>query len=191
MRATKGTVGTRVRLQRVRDAKFFGGWTVSNDEAHFVVKLSSGHGIEVGERFFFQVYSSKKCLVFPGDCVKVGNDIVHFTIQGRPRILDSNEEVRLRASHIRCAIKTVDSDRLVEVLDISQEGIGISSPVQFANGEELNLVLEFSDGQVKAIGEVRNCRKQPDGFGFRVGMTITIADRSMQGRWRNQFFEAA
>lgn len=191
MRTNSAFSGTRVRFQRVHDARFFGGWTVWFDGSNIVVRVGLNPAFEVGEVFFFQIYGSEKCSLFPAECVGADRDHAKFKVMKRPRQVENSEDVRLYNTNVQCTIDGEFGRQRVEVVDISPKGVGIHMSKESAKGDVVTLHLETENGPVTAIGTVRNCRPCSSGYGFRVGFVLSISDRSMQGRWKNQFFDVA
>lgn len=191
MAKNKAYSGTRVRFQRVQDARFFGGWTVWFDGSHIVVKVGLEHRIEVGELFYFQAYGVDKCALFPAECSACDQGQVTFKVLKRAREVLNSEQVRLTNPSVTCTVCGEMGGQYLEVIDISPDGIGVAAPFNLAKGECIDVSLETPNGVVAAKATVQNCRATGSGYGYRIGLSLKIADRSMQGRWRNLFFEVA
>lgn len=183
--------GTRVRVQRVRDARFFSGWTLDLDRKAVVVRISALDDLRDGDDVFVHVYGSGQDLSAAAVCMKVGDDWARFDFASEPRKTDATEDVRLSGAGVVGTIRhcwgTVD----FEVLDVSPRGLGGVVPFELMRGDELKIELHTPTGPVEAQGTVRYCRPDPALGGYRIGFSIRIEDRTMHGRWRRVFLHVA
>ncbi|MBS1715619.1 MAG: PilZ domain-containing protein [Armatimonadetes bacterium] len=183
--------GTRVRVQRVRDARFFTGWTLNLDRRAVVVRIPSTDDLRDGDDVFVQVFGAGQDLSAPAVCRNVGDDWARFDFACDPRKTESTEEVRLSGAGVVGTLRNCWGTVDFEVLDVSPGGVGGVVPYELMKGDELEIALLTPTGPVEAQGTVRYCRPEPCQGGFRIGFSIRIDDRTMLGRWRRVFLHAA
>lgn len=191
MRALKGYEGTRIRLQRITDAKFFVGWTLVFDKTNLVVQFQPNSQVEVGDLFYCQLQGPKKINLFHAQCTSTESSVVRMHLTTRPKIMECTQDVRIRPSKMTCLLQSAFGSSPVDVLDISPSGIAILAPFAFESSDETEIMLDTPTGPVEAIGTVIYCRSNPNELSFRIGFSLRIPDRAMQGRWKNLFFEVA
>lgn len=185
--------GTRVRCQRMSDAKLFNGWVRELTETTIDVQLESTASVVLKERFAFEIYGFSQNVIVLGEVAQTKPDGIHFRLSSNLRLTAPSESVRLRTDGISvfCTIQTAADAIEAEVVDVSSGGVGLLSPKELTRGDILNFKFETQYGIAEGQGEIRYCKKSPDDDLFRVGVKLQFESRVSRGRWAQLFPNAA
>ena len=179
-------VNNRVRMQRLSDAKLFSGWVSSISKRHAIVQVSTILEVSAGDRFRFEVVGKGATALFEGRLEMASGTILVFGVTTSIRAFPSKEDARARTRCLSALVyrlagsesKEISGDAIeAQVVDISANGVGLLSQIQFAKGDRLH--LEIDQARARCEGEVRYCRSEE--VGFRIGIRITQTDRLSQG----------
>lgn len=177
--------GTRARLQRVSDLRFATGWLVRIDQNSAIVKINETSNWSAGDELFIQAHGAGECLSFGCRVLSVSGEVISLRINGQAKVSSSNEKTRHLAVGMQCHVKLGWFQADMEVIDVSDTGIGIKTPVQVQKGESADLTLQTHFGEVMAKGIAKYCRKLPGNTeAFRIGFEIRTVDRLSEAKWR-------
>lgn len=182
--------GTRVRLQRVRDAKFFGGWTVDYDGRQILIDSVQASEMKEGDSFLVQMFGKENKTMYSAVCTSLGLTWACFDVQGTTRPFVVNEDVRLRI-HLFGKLTFNGFIYDVDVLDVGPNGVGIIAPLELHKGDWIDLALETPAGRVQMTGKVRYCLATESALCHRVGLQTEISDRVQRGWWKELFLDVA
>jgi hypothetical protein len=207
--------GARVMFQRLRDASLFNGWAERFDGTHLSISVSTEKAMLSGDVCQFEICGFGAKAIFQAalsdvglasvnsDCdvvalgggsflhVKVAS--LHFEVCGQVRIMPSSEAARLRASGL--SLRVLDNEGNFSngsILDMSANGVAISTEVEMPAKEGLRFVIETHLGPICGLGEVRYCRidRSVPGY-FRVGVKFGNLGRIDGPRWQRLITESA
>ena len=210
-------MGTRVRYQRLSDARFFSGWVQSFRGGLVVVRSRNDVALLKGDEFLFHIYGQEAIAVFVGKFT--GNDDLEvmrtadfqymassqtqiitvkeldfeFEVTSQVRQHASSGDFRLSVSSMTAQIRIDEENTFeVSVLDISDKGIGMLSQNNLNRGDLVTVDLFTPAGLVTAPAEVRYCRPEIGVTGFyRLGLRILELERAALQRWKQALEEAA
>lgn len=114
-----------------------------------------------------------------------------FAIDRVLKVMPSQEPYRRRVEDFTASIKYVGMESEVEVVDVSDGGVGVMLDCELPIGTEVNLVLNTRVGFVSLNGIVmRSSRPRIDVQAYLTGIATTPATRIDQAKW-NQFMLSA
>jgi hypothetical protein len=189
-----GYKDTRVRLQRIADARFFSGWIVEMSNKDASILLNDLETMEVGDIVVGEVSGRENRALFDAQVTKTLQDVTHFDFRRTPRYEPSRENPRTLVRNVSGMLSFQGEDVDVSVLDVSVGGIGFLTYAPLPVGSLVKFCLETPHGPVKVSGEVRYCRSDAHRFGlYRAGALITELGRLDRARWNkmNYLIEAA
>jgi len=172
--------GTRCRLQRLRDLRFFAGWIRKASAHKLDVELSDG-SVEVGDQFQFEAAIELGLVRFTCDCIALAADHVTLGNAGEAHFGTPGQEPRYRASNLTALVSGFDLEVECDVVDLSISGIGIEVLDPMPRFATVRIVVNGPYGSIKCKGMVRYCR--PADGGYRVGLQIEFEDRLANAMW--------
>jgi RNase P/RNase MRP subunit p29 len=194
---------TRVRFQRIKDAKLFNGWVRSLSSRNAVIGTATAVSVVPGESFRFEVFGTGARAVFEGRLEVVSGTNLGFAVTTPVRALPSNEEMRVKTPNLPATVfvtvkpaeddsgpsdletltEDVSAARGIEgqVVDLSANGLGLVTSALFPKGTWLRIQIDTPWGKTDCIGEVRYCK--PMGAMFRLGLRIHAMDRLNRSRF--------
>lgn len=186
--------GTRVRIQRIEDAKLFRGWVHEFTETALHITFEEVPEISINERAAFELQGHHQNVFVIGEVREIAGLVVIFRLTSNLRLSAPTESVRFQASRfgVYCDLIWDDESHEVEVNDISTGGVGIISPVAVDRAEVVELRFRTRTGEAICQAEVRYCRPLADDSNrYRIGCRLEFADRVSKGRWFQLFPNAA
>lgn len=182
------TSGTRVRFQRLSDAKLFAGWVSGISEHHISIRSSGPTPVSPGDRFMVEVFGHGRNLQFEATLASALEEALELEVAGAMRETVSQEPVRVAVADLPCTLTWPGGQTNAEVVDISLAGLGLNSREEVPRGTKVGLEVRLPAGTVQCDGEIRYCRADKErGSSYRLGVLITYIDRINRARWWAQF----
>jgi len=180
----KKIVGTRCRLQRHRDLKFFSGWVEAHKDDLIVVVAKDTSPMSVGERYRFEAAADRAAIGF--DAILVSKDLQILRMQPTSdvHVNTPGQEPRYRVEGMTVEIHGPDGESEGDVVDISLSGAGLLSFDSIQRFAKVRVVIRHSAHAIESIGHVRYCRPNPDLKGtYRIGLQLNFEDRLTKAMW--------
>ncbi len=179
---------TRTRIQRMRDARFFSGWMKDLSNVSARVALKGCPAIEVGEKFMVECHGKEKIAMFQAELSGISGEDAVLSVIGQVTYRPTSESARVTVHSVTGTIKFDGMSTEVEVVDVSENGMGLISAQSLTRGEIVEAILCSPCGEICCAGEVRYCKPDPDQFGkFRVGLALEPLDRLAGARWKRLY----
>lgn len=193
--------GARAQIQRVSDARFFGGWVEQLDWPKMRLKIETHLKPSLGDEFSVRLYGPDMDAVFRATLLQssfVAAKPAAPDAEPRPALVtlglhihtavdlvSSSEDARFTAPDLRAYIRLPFKDVDVPVLDISSEGIGVLSPIKFGPRQLIQLQVFSQTKVIECTAEVRYCRKTrgPEQL-YRLGLKVQELARMDAPYWR-------
>jgi hypothetical protein len=172
--------GTRCRLQRLRDLRFFAGWIRKASAQKLEVELVDG-SVEVGDQFQFEAAIELGLVRFTCDCIELSDQFATLGNAGEVHFGTPGQEPRYRSSTLTAKLTGFDFAVECDVVDLSISGLGIEVPDPMPRFATVKVTVDGPYGSVKCKGMVRYCRPAEDGY--RVGLQIEFEDRLSNAMW--------
>ncbi len=194
----KQIVGTRCRLQRHQDLKFFSGWVEAYKDDAVVVVAKDTSPMSLGERYRFEAAADRATVGF--DAVLVSKDprILRMQPDSKVHVNTPGQEPRYRVEGMTMVMQGLDGESEGEVVDISMSGAGLLSFDTVQRFAKVRVVIRYSANMIECTGHVRYCRPNPDLKGtYRIGLQLDFEDRLAKAMWsrivlgNNPMFEEA
>lgn len=196
-------VGTRVRLQRVSDAKMFSGWIEAFVGESLRVNLTTDKPVTAGEDFHLQGVGPTgsmtcQCQVIESvrlDASRIASPRataqkispqtrVSLKVRSSISVAPAKEEVRHRVSDVIFAVWHEEEQFSAMAVDGSQGGIGAISQVAMPSGTAVKIAFPTDYGEVTATATLRYCRPIPGQEGlYRLGFMFGDLDRINRSKW--------
>lgn len=181
-------IGTRVRLQRLGDGKFFTGWLQDLTPSNCRVDCKESERLAGGDEFLVQVFGNGYTAIFKTVLNATGDNQVILDMHGNVRVLEANEQARIAVSDVKAMVRVGHESFETNVLDVSVGGVGIHSDRAIERGLQIEIAMDSPHGPVAAIGTVRYCRTDPECPPLhRVGIQLETMSRVDGARWRRMF----
>ncbi|MBS1724585.1 MAG: PilZ domain-containing protein [Armatimonadetes bacterium] len=177
-------------MQRVRDARFFGGWTVDYNGRQIVVDTVHAQDLQEGDQFLIQMYGKEDKTMYSAVCTSLGRDWAKFDVQDSPRPFLVQEDVRLRLQ-LFAKLTHEGFTYEVDVMDVGPNGVGVCGPLDLQKGDTVELAVDTPSGQVDMVGKVRYCIDSGSPFCHRIGLQTEISDRLQKSWWKDLFRDVA
>ncbi|MCB8932046.1 MAG: PilZ domain-containing protein [Fimbriimonadaceae bacterium] len=177
-------INTRVRLQRLADAKFFSGWVKDFTRTDLVVKLGGPTQVKLGETFMVQVHGHSSTALFRAVLRAVGPKELTFVIPEPVRFLTASEQVRVTVEDVTATITGGGKALEATVVDLSVGGAGLVAAREIKKGEHVRVIFTTPLGNVECDAEVRYCKMESieDGT-YRIGVQLEELGRIERARW--------
>lgn len=178
----------RCRLQRLKDAKFFGGWVQDLSEDQLHVKLSTKSDLAQGDNFSVEIHGAGKSAMFHAWLAHQQDGQLVFLINDKVKYMPSRETARMTVDNVlgRCFLS--EHELGLSVIDVSAKGCGVLSAEKLTRGEKLDLEFETPYGVVRCVGEVRYSKTSPEHGGmYRTGIRFEPMARLELARWMKFF----
>lgn len=199
-------VGTRVRFQRMADARNFSGWVRRVCGRSLVVTTATDAEFAPGEEFRFEAVDSGHLAEFRAKLVLSGMAVVRkhgylgpdgmgdsataleLEVSGGLKYIGTAESVRLAVEGVTAWVSKGTIRELVQVVDIAPKGAGIQCGIAWERGASLRVEVGTVFGRVQADGRVCYCRRMRDGTARnRVGLALSGFSRVDQAKWLRLF----
>lgn len=178
------SINTRVRLQRLSDAKFFSGWVKEFTRTDLVVRMGSLAPMAGGDVFMVQVHGPTFTALFKAVLRSAAEKDLCFTIPEPVRFLKASEQVRVSVVGVSALVTA--SNRAFEsmVVDLSTTGAGLLATRELKKGEIVRVMFTTPVGEIECGAEVRYCKPDSiDDGSFRVGLQLEQMGRIERARW--------
>ncbi len=176
--------GTRIRLQRVSDSRFFNGWIFEIENGTLIVRLNGLDEFEPKQEFFIQAYGDGQTAMFRATFEFRNGPRSSFQLLTTPQTIDSSEAVRVKVADLICTLKIGWFETVCDVIDLSPTGIGLRTMATVEKAEIASVTLSTRFGEIYGKGEV--CySKTIDGLtgSYRVGIELYPLAQPNQTRW--------
>lgn len=202
-------MGTRVRLQRYRDAKLFHGWIDAFGEASLDVSTTTSSPVEIGDQFHVEAFGHGVSSTFTaqidsmrpfdmmhgGHIRMIGDSGVRLIDAKRAtarlgvtsviRFSGAKEAVRVRVEDLPATISRDDEEFLVQVIDIAPEGMGLLTSHVLEPGAHVDIKMSTPFGDIAGNCVIRYCRRTSEKDDeIRSGIQFASIDRINDQRWR-------
>ncbi len=200
--------GVRARFQRLTDNRFFVGWVQSFYANVIVVRGSTDAILSPGENFYFEVHGLNAMATFTAklssfdelDVLKNANfqfvngadtQVIsvaeldfEFEITSQVRYARPVEEFRLMVNKMTAQLQAKGKTHDVTVTDISPNGLGLISEIEFAQGDKGEVTIFSEYGVIRTDVEVRySMRDERSLTAFRNGVKIERMSRIDSAKW--------
>lgn len=163
-------MNVRCRLQRFSDARCFAAWVVSFDEHSVTVEVQGLEGLDMGDRFLFQVSGFDACATFEAVLKKMAGKELSFRIASPIQARPQYEDARIRTD-LEGLGRVGDDPFRVRVKDVSASGMGLLSERRLDRWQTISVVVKTACGAAKVEGQVRYCKELKDGdWPYRIGI---------------------
>ncbi len=196
-------VGTRVRLQRLSDAKMFSGWIESFVGESLRINLSTDKPIAAGEAFHLQGVGPTgsmtcQCHVIESAGLDASRIVssrataqklspqtrVSLKVSSAINVVPAKEEVRHRISDVIFAIWHEDEQITAMAVDGSHGGVGAICKHAMPSGKTCKIAIPTDFGEVTGNATLRYCRPIPgDEELYRLGFMFEDLDRINRSKW--------
>lgn len=197
-------IGTRVRFQRLTDARLFNGWLDDFRGNLLAVQTVDDLTDDVGARFSFEAFGLGVTAVFEAKLALVaqrpsqspavegalalstspGWTTLHFRVEGPLRCVTSEESFRVRVQDMGATLVTPHGEEQVRIIDVGPKGFGAVTSQPYEPGSLVGFVVQTAGGRVVGQAEIRYCRETsgPDGP-YRIGAQLARMPRLDGPRW--------
>jgi hypothetical protein len=177
--------GTRCRLQRFSDLKFFAGWIRMLKGDQMTVELKKAAIMQSNERFNVEAALNMATVGMPCELLKWEGSLLQMKVTGDPLITSTSQEARYRADTISVSLAGLEANKLeTETADISQNGIGVWTAEPLPRYSRLKLTVRSAAVIVECWGTVRYSRPDPEYKGaYRSGIQVDFDDRLSRAMW--------
>lgn len=180
---------TRVRIQRLADAKLFSGWISMIGPYESVIRINGQNNLKPEDSVFVQAIGDKKTAQFTGKVVSTRGQNATIAFTTAMCCVPANEELRLRTDYILGELDASGFKMEFQVVDVSPTGLGILTKLPLTKGATVKIRVDEGAARVDGTAEVRYCRQMEEGeLPYRSGLKLTDLDRISQARW-GQFIE--
>lgn len=175
--------GRRARFQRIRDARFFGGWILESSATQVSLRSIEASQLDVQDRCRIEIYSeaethSAVVVVLASEDTRVVLR-VEDSFSSRP----STEVARLIVASCPGSLMIEGLGLSVDLHDVSVEGCGVLVDRSLKRGSLGKLAVDSPHGRIDAEVEVRYCRPDAEQFGmYRAGLRIRQIGRIEKAR---------
>lgn len=181
-------LGTRVRLQRLGDGKFFTGLLGDLTQSNCRISVKKTEGIEVGDQFVTQVFGHGASALLKGTVNAKSDEQIVMMLNEPIKLIQSSEQARIAVTDVKAILRYEGESIEAAVLDVSIGGAGLQVAQVLERGATIELAMDSPHGPVAAVGIVRYCRPEPDVENlFRVGVQLNGMSRVDGARWRRMF----
>src|SRR5208283_2219028 len=135
------SVNVRCYLQRYADAKCFSAWVVSFDERSVAVEVPAAEGLDVGEKFLFQISGLEASAKFEAELKEIQGTKLCFRIRSRIQVRPPYENARVRTS-LDASVHVGDVTFEVSVADVSAGGMALLSEQPLDRGASVGVSVK-------------------------------------------------
>jgi hypothetical protein len=186
----------------------FTGWIESADGSKLTISTNSPHAVAIGDEFHIEGVGNKIAMTARVKLDRVGQldlsrdgqltaiagtnsrvveakrVLLYVTLVGGIRFTNTTENLRLKTSPHVLSIKGSMKEAMGVCLDVSREGMGLSSPVHYKVDSELGVTMQSKFGMIVCKGMVRYCSPDRDRIGmYRCGLMLLPLERTIAPRW--------
>jgi hypothetical protein len=197
-------IGTRVRFQRLTDARLFNGWLDDFRGSMLTVQTVDDLTDDVGARFNFEAFGLGVTAVFEAKLALVaqrpvhtagvegalalsqapGWTTLHFRVEGSLRCVTSEESFRIRVQEMVATLVTPHGEEQVRLIDVGPKGFGAVTSQPYEPGSLVGFLVQTASGRIVGQAEVRYCRESAGQDGpYRIGVQLARMPRLDGPRW--------
>lgn len=174
---------TRVRLQRVRDAKFFNGWVTTSSSKELRITTPNANDLRYGDVIVAELNGREGAARISGVVSSSTSEVVVVSI-GTAATGSAPEEARIRVTGITGTLRFDAETFEVFVLDASEKGVGILTQESIPRGSKVSITIAQGQSEFTVAGEVRYSKPDPDQFcAVRVWIRLNEMQRLDRNRW--------
>jgi len=181
-------VGSRVRVQRLSDARLFSGWvdTAAGQLVHLA--LSQDDDLAPGENVFCEAHTFSARVNFKAAVERrqpMGETCRYvLRLNGNLCVAAGAENPRFRVPSTPMRLTDADGRQAEgRMLDVSVTGMGANLDIELVRGTTWTAQIQTIFGNVTADVEVRYCRSLGEDGEYRAGLQIQSMDRDSAGTW--------
>ncbi len=183
--------GSRCRLQRLRDLKFFAGWIKSANLNELVVEIRGEAPLLPSDQFHLEAALDASKISLPCTLSRKELSTCWLEVTGIPTLTSPGQEPRYRANEVSVTVKLGHNFIEADAIDISQSGIGIRSETAIPSLTQVKITAQGRCATVTGIGLVRYCRPDPeDRSYFRIGIQIEFENKLTRALWQRLVLSA-
>lgn len=176
--------GTRARMQRLRDAKFFSGWVVKASSDLLEIQVANSSVLSAGDRFSVEVNGKVKAMAFECELKSQKDTLITLIVCSGPRPIPSSEPPRIKKSGVSARVSHGQKVHETSVLDVSESGVGFSSLEEIPKGTEVSMLVVSGNLQLLIAGVTTYDRADTSQPGrHRIGVQIKGLDRQTENQW--------
>jgi hypothetical protein len=197
-------IGTRVRFQRLTDARLFNGWLDDFRGNVLAVQTVEDLADDVGAKFSFEAFGLGVTAIFEARLALIaqrpavqdvtdgslavarldGWSTLHFKVEGSLRCVTSEESFRVRVQDMNATLVSRDGEEQVRLIDVGPMGFGAATSQPYEPGSLVGFVVHTGSGRVVGQAEIRYCRETTGADGpYRVGAQLARMPRLDGPRW--------
>lgn len=179
--------GTRIRIQRLRDAKLFSGWVEAATSGMVHLSVNQADALKVGDDLFCECHTFSQRVVLQGTIDRVfgAGEMQRYSLRltSAPKALNGSESPRFRTPCSPIDATHAGSEFGGVLLDASVAGMGVALEVRVDRGETIALTIHTPFGDVSGECEVRWSRLETTEEGYRTGLLIKQMARESAEVW--------
>lgn len=190
------------------DGKFFSGWVLDLTYPELLIRAATDVALTPGELYAFTltgvhgecIFSAKFSGIDDLDVIKnsslsflegsnvqmmsVHENTFEFKVVSELQFKDPSEKARKSVQTLEARFELDGQEHAVQVLDISDGGCSILSPVKMSSGDKLNCSVLVQMRVLTLDCEVRSCRRSPASPDFyRIGLKLGSMTRIDHVSW--------
>jgi hypothetical protein len=180
------TIGRRCRIHCAETRQMAYGWIDQISESDIRLNLLPGSPVPVFSPevpLLLEIAGPRSLLMFKGLWVRGSGEFQYMRVNGLldERILDNASRIRVHG--ISGVLKHGGQEVQMEVIDMSENGIGFSTNESIEVGSECEIVIQSVAGPVNLLASIRHIRGIEGSESFVAGATVRSEDRLGKARW--------
>ncbi len=180
-------IGTRLRMQRLKDARLFSGWVDTAVGGMVHVSLGSDEPIEEGDNFFCEGLTFTHRLSFKAFVERsLGNGKgarYMLRLTAPPVMTTSQEHPRYRVPPLAVTLTAGEEVCQGFLEDVCIAGLGVMSPIRFDKGMLVNVDIPEPVGPMRLTAQVRYFRNLGENEDVQLGLQIFGMERESAQKW--------
>lgn len=200
------SIGYRVRLQCLADARIFNGWLISASADGCVVEIEGERSPEPESTLNIQVVNDGYVLIGKAVAKSSKSDervyklpnkqksntayrmqkcIVELQTDWEFKRIASSEECRMLCEPLTVGLASSGDDYTDTIaIDLSANGIGVLTVMPWGRGHKIEFTVPTLEGDILGSGEIRYSRRlQSAPPVYRVGVQVESIDRLDAEKW--------
>ena len=184
--------GTRCRMQRHSDLKFFAGWITATKEDTLAIELKDAQAVVPGDKFHLEAAVETANVRFGVSALRQEGNTVWLKMDSKPQMSSPGQEARYRVEDIHVSVHGLELPVDGDAVDISMSGLGILSFESMPRFAKVRMVVRGSVAAIECCGTVCYCRPNADIKGtYRIGLQVEFEDRLARAMWHRLVMSAA
>ncbi|MBI1331877.1 MAG: PilZ domain-containing protein [Armatimonadetes bacterium] len=177
-------INVRVRLQRLKDAKFYAGWVRTFSDTEIVIDFPSQDWFESGTKFYITINGVQSAAAVQATLDNQSPGFITLHFDGPLRYLNPSESARRQVTGLTGVIRLDDTEIEMQVTDVSTKGFGAVIDGALPRGTVVDIEVDTQFGNVSGKAEVRYCRQDTkDSLKHRMGFLFVQLGRIETARW--------